>query len=332
MLENMRNTQQALSEAQREMATSRHADVNLTLGAATARNLDWRIMLGHFEMADASLGLADARAKSVQASLESIKSMASDLMPAIVGARNARDGQALLRDTAKAAMETMRERMNASFNGEFLFAGQNVTQAPFAAFAGSSAEAAFDAAFLAEFGIAKDDPAAAAITPSAMQQFLDIRFEALFEPAAWSGNWSSASGSNPLTRLSKTQTADLGANANEQPIRDIFNALTILAEAGNGRLNQAAFETVADHALARIASAVQGLGAMQARIGVGQADVSRVKQSNTMQKNVLTEQISKTESIDVHEVALRVNSLSAQLETSYAIAGKLSKLSLVNYI
>ncbi len=45
-----------------------------------------------------------------------------------------------------------------------------------------------------------------------------------------------------------------------------------------------------------------------------------------------TEAIGAMESVDPYEAATRVNILMTQLESSYAVTGRISRMSLLNYI
>ena len=50
------------------------------------------------------------------------------------------------------------------------------------------------------------------------------------------------------------------------------------------------------------------------------------------EKRDFTSAISRLEGVDAYETATRINVLMVQLETSYAVTGRINRLSLLSYI
>jgi flagellar hook-associated protein 3 FlgL len=48
--------------------------------------------------------------------------------------------------------------------------------------------------------------------------------------------------------------------------------------------------------------------------------------------SLLESAIARTEGVDPYEAVMRLNTLTNQLEASYSVTSRISKLSLVNYI
>jgi flagellar hook-associated protein 3 FlgL len=74
------------------------------------------------------------------------------------------------------------------------------------------------------------------------------------------------------------------------------------------------------------------VGAEQARIGTGQSRLKLASGSLDASKVRLTSAIQALESVDSYEAATRINLLMSQLETSYALTGRISRMSLLSYI
>jgi flagellar hook-associated protein 3 FlgL len=330
--DSLRSTQNKLNEAQNELSTGRFNDVGLALGGNVSRNLNWRISLSdttHFiDMNNQALAKADA----LQSSLEAARTTASNFLNTLAGARNAINGQSLAKQGAGYAIDAVAGAVNVSYAGQYLMAGQNSAQAPLLPYTGGAAQSAFDTAFQSHFGISKTDPLAQNITSSQMTSFLQGAYENLFQTAAWSGSFSNASVTNLQTRIDTNQTVDLSANANETPIKDLMRGMVAALDAGTGQLNAATFQTVIDYSISKISNAVAGLGGTQARVGGAQQVVTQTNTKLSSMKLVIQSEIQKTENVDSAEAATRITNLMNQMEASYAVTGKLSKLSLLSFI
>ena len=202
---------------------------------------------------------------------------------------------------------------------------------PLVAYAGSAAEAEVDNAFLAQFGMTQDDANVSQITGSAMADFLDTAFANLFTPTAWVSNWSQASSTNVLHRIG-THQIDTASNANASFVPKLAQAFTMIAELGQGKLSQAAFEATVDKATQLLSEAQIEIGSEQSRIGIGQQQMTAAQLTYEKSRDAATAAISSLESVDPYEAATRVNMLMSQLETSYSVTGRISRLSILNYI
>lgn len=328
----VRSLQSRLSEAQLELSTGRHADVGLELGANVERNLDWRGQIAKIEARMQRNIRFDEQARVVQASVESMKKTTDSLMQTLIGARGALNGKELTRVASENTRGTMMDSISVSYAGVFIFSGKNPDTTPIADYKGGPAQAAFDAAFQAEFGFAKTDPQSEFITTPQMQAFIDGAFADLFTDPNWSSTWSNVTAENIELRIDAFTTVDVSANANEQPFKDAMKAITLVYEMAGTDLASPVFQTVIDKALATLATATQGYGDIQSRIGFGQQAIDRNKERLLSQKSLLETAVTETESVSEYDAATRVNSLMAQLEASYTVTGRISRLSLLNYL
>ncbi len=325
-------SQAELARAQVEVQTGRHYDMGLTLGAATGTAIGLRLQLSELEQTSDIAEQAGIRAGVTQSALQGLSQLATDFIAMLTGARGAVLGQPLARDAAQSAFESFASMMNVTFAGQHLFGGLNSDTPPINSYEGSTGAAAVSAAFFAQFGVAQSDPDVAAITGPDMQAFLDGPFADLFSQAGWAANWSQASGSNPLSRISPTQQVDASTNANAGFASKLAQAFTMIMALGEGNLNQSAFEAAVDTALALVGDAQLELGNEQSRIGIAQQRISAgVEAAHSRGFNV-TRAIQALESVDPYEAAARVNTLMTQLEASYALTGRISRMSLLSYI
>lgn len=234
---------------------------------------------------------------------------------------------------AAEGLSSLISELNTTHSGESIFGGINSGVSPIADFAdGSPAKVAVDNAFLAHFGFAQDDPAAASITAADMQDFLDNEFSALFDDAAWSATWSSASSETIRARISTSSTVETGATANDASVRKLAMAFTMMTSLGISGLSDAAYETVIGNATTLAGGGIDGINAVRAHLGATQQSVAAAGDRLSSQMDVLAQHLSSLESVDPYEASTRVNTLLTQIETSYALTARIQQLSLLNYL
>jgi flagellar hook-associated protein 3 FlgL len=328
----IRKNQSALAKAQVELASQRHSDVLHTLAGQSGRNIRWHAELDNVESGIRANGLHGTRADVAQSSLQSASKLASEFLSNLIGSRGAEGGHAIIREQAKNTLAMFKDALNVDIDGVFLFAGRNQASPPVLEFHGSAGETQFDALFQAEFGVPKTDPSVQNITANQIETFLNGNLATMFTSPGWETALSDASSENVRAFVGQGQTIDLLANANEAPIREFYAALVAVSEISAGNINDTSFEKLIDMAASKVSSAVQGLADMQARVGLNQKSLKDATNQLEAKKAWLNEVILKTESVDTYEIATRINSLTTQLEASYSVTSRISRISLLNYL
>ncbi|MBI3672774.1 MAG: flagellar hook-associated family protein [Rhizobiales bacterium] len=328
----MQQTQNDLDRAQSEVASGRHDDVALTLGAGTGRDLLWRSDLGGLRHMVDSNKLAGVRANLSQSALSSIRDAASTFLSTLTGARNAQGGQQLAATAAKSALDQLTSLLNTTHDGQYIFGGTNSQQPPLRDFATGGAQPAIENAFTTAFGLSPTNPAVVNITATAMQNFLDGSYAGLFAPPSWAGTWSNAADDAVVSRIDRDELVRASTTANIDPIRQLAEAFTTVASLGAPNLSQSAFETVVNEALSLAGAAVIGIGDEQARIGLAQNQISTASDRLQIRINALTGNVRAIEQVDKYEAATRANNLMTALESSYTLTGRISRLSLLNFL
>jgi flagellar hook-associated protein 3 FlgL len=328
----IRHNQSALARAQVELATQRHSDMLQQLAGDTGRNIRWHAELANVDEAAKTNALHATRATVTQASLQAAHNLASEFLKNLVSARGSESGKNIIQNQAKSAFDMLRETFSTEINGDFLFSGRNTNTAPLKPFFNDVGEAQFDSSFMLEFGFAKNDPAMTSITNTQLGSFLDNSFEALFATPNWEAISSNASSENINVYLGKSTIVDLSANVNEEPVRKLFSAVVAVSELASANLNDTSFQKLIDVAAEKVSSAMQGITLMQARVGISQKTLTDATQQLQTRKAWLNEAIARTESVDTYEIASRINALSTQLEASYSITSRMSRISLLNYL
>jgi flagellar hook-associated protein 3 FlgL len=327
-----RKTQVDLANAQVELSTQRHGKMLNELEGKAGRNIRWHAEVDSISFSMKANDLHATRGEVAQLSLKKVSELASTFLSDLIGARGAEAGRDIIGAQAKNALSTLRDLLNVDVDGAFLFSGRNQDTLPLEAFHGGAGEADFDARFMAVFGVSKTDPAVETISPTQIDGFLNGNFPAIFASPAWEANISNATNDNVKAFLGQGQSVDVLANVNEGPFRELYAAFIAITEFTRGDLNDASFKKLIDGMATKVSSAVQGLADIQARIGVNQNTLDDANEQLKAKKNWLNEAILKTESVDTYDVASRINALMTQLEASYSVTSRISRISLLNYL
>jgi flagellar hook-associated protein 3 FlgL len=327
--------QRQLVDAQTELSTGRHADVGLSLGNRTSDAIALRNGIDQNQSLIDMNGLAATELDLTQSSLSALSDLAHQFSATLIGARNSVNGQDVVRSAAKSALESLRSILNTAHEGKYIFAGINSDAAPLEDYFSappSTGKAAVDSAFLTEFGTTQSGPGVGSITAAQMDTFLNGNFANLFAPAPWSSTFSSAANQNRIARIDREYSIEVSANINEAPFRNLTMAFTMAFDLGTGSLNQASFEKMVDKAVSVSSTAAQDMSIVEGRLGTAQKAISDATQQVRQRNTIMNREVVSLEGVDQYEVSTRVNALTTQLEASYSITARISKLSLMNYL
>ena len=327
--------QEKLVGANKEMTTGRYADIGVSLGARTGMTVNLRNQHDRTAGIIDTNGLVSQRLQVTQQALGGMLDTAQNFLKTLLSVRNGESGVDVLVSEATNNLQATIGAANSSMGGQYIFAGINTQQQPLTDyFSGATApnKAAADAAFTSYFGFAQDDPAAANITAADMTTFLQTDFSNEFADPAWGANWSTALDKNIQSRISPNEVVEVSANANSQQMRDLAKVYTMVADTGTKGLNQNAYQALVDEAIKVVNGAIQGLIANQAQLGSAQARVTTATERLTTQRDILAQQILSNEGVDPYEAKVRVDQLTTQVETAYALTVKLQSLSILNYM
>ncbi|MDP3895215.1 MAG: flagellar hook-associated family protein [Mesorhizobium sp.] len=329
----MSRMQSELVVAQKEVATGRVADPGLTLGARTGQSVSLARDVARLAVLADSNALVASRLSSTQDALSQLSDRAEELRATLTAAVSGSSGPAVARADAKAMMETLTAILNTSINGEHLFAGTNTDVQPLADFAdpASPNRVAFDQAFLTTFGFSQDDPAAAGITPAAMESFLTNVVEPQFLGSGWTTNWSSATDDPIVSRIALNETAQTSVSANISGVRKLAMAAAITSLVG-GTLNSGATASIVSRALALVAEGIAEISDQKAKTGLAENRVANATARITMQGDIFESTIQDMEGVDPYEASTRVSALITQIETSYTLTARIQGLSLLRFL
>lgn len=330
----MMKLQSQLTDAQKEVSTGRYTDVGATLGSRTGQTVSLRQEQTRLQAMMDSNSFASTRMDATQSTLKSISQDAQSFLNQLVAAPNG-NVQNVLQGEAKSTLSALIGSLNTQVDGAYLFAGINADVKPIAEYdqtpPAANQQGVADA-FSSAFGFSQSDPQVANISADDMQTFLGSSFADMFAAPAWKSTWSSASDQNVRSRISTSELIDTSANANDEAIRKLASAYTMVADLGTTNLNQGAFQKVVDKATQLTAEAIRGLTTVQANLGNAQQRVTNANSRMTIQSDIMTKHISALEGVDPYEASSRLSALMTQVETAYAMTARIEKLTLLNYL
>lgn len=314
----------------------RKADIGLDLGYRTAETISIRQEMDRLRAITDTNKVAKTRLDASDLALKNMGDMAQKFLSNLVLARTGGLKPDALANIAKNTLHGFTDAANTTMNGSYLFSGINSDVKPLASYDASppsAAKTALDTAFQAAFGMNQSDPNLKNVTGAQMKAFLDGPFKDMFEKSGsgWS-NWSSASDKNVENRISSSETAETGTNANEDAFRKLAEAFTMMSELGSKHLSEDAFNVLVDKATELVNAGVTELTRLRTNIGSAQSRMQDANARMDVQLKALDENLGALENIDPAEVATRVTSLMTQLQTAYQVTGRLQSLSLLNYL
>lgn len=323
-----------LVKLEKEVVTGRVADAGLKLGARTGQSVGLERDIARLKGVMDSNQLVLSRLSATQAGLSTLTQTAQSFQSTMTAASSGAVEPSILLSEANTALVKMTGVLNSSLNGENLFAGINTDVQPFNNFfaAGSPARTAMENAFVTQFGFAHDDPAASAITPADMRNFLDTVVEPQFTGPDWNTNWSNATDATITARITLTDTSPASVSANEVGIRKLTAAAAFAAVFLDGQLNEYARDAVIAASTSLVGQAVSDLAQTQARTGIIEQRVTAASERLSMQVDIFSGKVNDLVGVDPYEASTRVQQLLAQIETAYTLTNRMSQLSLVRFL
>ena len=138
-------------------------------------------------------------------------------------------------------------------------------------------------------------------------------------------------------QIGSSAAVQLGARANEEPIRNMLAGLATVAlsmPTGSTTNNTQAYQAVVDQATPLLSGTKSGQTVQNivTEFSLASARMSNAKTANAAQQSTLQDTVDGIEQASTEEVATKLLDLQTRLQASYQVTASLSKLSLVNYI
>lgn len=315
------NQDAQLAKAQNEVATGLRQDVYADTGFRAAQSLDLRNRMDRTEQYKTSNNLLNGKLDIVSKQIASIRNAGTEFMTLLVSIGSSSQGLDTLASQAKSTLNAVNSMINTTYAGEYLFSGTGSNQssqalgvADFPSFNFTSATSLADidtalADLDAFFGLNGATPAA---NGYAAQQ-------------GYSGAVQNAN-------LDESITIDYGITGKDEAFALLYKGLTMYANADATQLGDDVYKKWIDTAISTINSAVSMFERHESVLGNQQALIKETVERQENLKTVYNNRIADIEGVDSYEAALRLENLTTQLETSYAVTSRMQGLTLLNYL
>lgn len=350
--ENIRRLEGDFALTGQEIGTGKKADLPGILGRDVASLIAARQALSKNAATVRSIETFERRADIMQAALGELEGSLTDLVTVTV--QNSPDpGDTLpgLKVAADASLATLVSTLNSQIDGRYLFSGDETTVrslfgmdvvnpatglSPQDVVTGILDGSAFTPA----------QPAALATLDAAGAATAVARFDAMFDgtnavlPApqnAFSFEetvFGATVGGTPVSvRLDDGAPRDYGISADEQGFRDALQGAMMLASVDLETLEGTdAYQPYVSAALQNLTDGLDAIRERTAELGAVQADAADRKAVLAAEETILVGQINTFEQADPIEAQSRFVEIEKQLESSYSVTVRMSRLRLSNFI
>ncbi len=336
--------QSELKDASAELSSGRLADVGMSLGRLTGEAVQYHSQETSIDRMLESNRLVSSRLELMDDTLDNLRGsaeMVSKSLVTLASTGSSADAASGASISAKGALQTMIGSLNVNVTGQYLFAGAQTDQTPMKD--GSAVVTAKFNEFLAAANMTS-----ATVTKGALDQYFSAagykdganqvhRFDDLFADNAdttkpsWN-NWSSASDTPVVSRISRTETIESSLSTNNDAFRKMTAAYALISSVGLEQMSGEARATIATAATTRLQAGLTGLTNLQTQIGARTNRLELADTSLNTQKTIVQGAIDRIEGVDPSEAGLRISALETQLQASFTVTGRLKNLSLLNYL
>ena len=328
--------QNEIQSLQKEIVTGRHADIGISLGAKTSNSVTLNHTVSRLQTILDSNALVTQRLSASQSALDLMAENAQQMLEAFISINGSDDANNLqiARRDVEASLNGFTVAVNTSSNGEYLFSGINSNAKPVENYfeAGSSPKAAFDATFLGHFGFSQNDPLAAGITAPQMDNFITNVLAPTFSGPNWNTDWSNAANTNISSRILNNEVVDSGVNANAAGMRNFALAAVIGIELLDSPISSVVRTAVNAKAIEYAGQAVTGIDNQRGNLGVAENRVTKANVALRSQVEITTLHLGDIEGVDAYEASTRMQTLLAQVETSYKLTARIQQMNLMSYL
>ncbi len=328
----IRQVQNDILRLQSEATTGKLADYGRTLGSNSGELTGAKRAMERLSTIMDTNALAASRLDVTQAAISHVRDYVGQLMSAATVSTSDSTASAAVLETAHQVLIGIEDTMNASLNGQSVFAGINTDAKVTDGYLNGAAKTAFDAAFLGHFGFDKNGAAAATIDEAAMTTFLDTVVTPQFFGADWTANYSNASDTGIVSRITETQTQVTSFSANDDGFRGAVMAAVIAVEFFDSNVSEAARQAVSQKVLGLGGRATSDLADLQGRAGVAEEALSRATARLESQSSILELRILQLEGVDQYEASTDLTTALTQLEISFSLTARMQRVSIMNYL
>ncbi|MDD3287919.1 MAG: flagellin [Alphaproteobacteria bacterium] len=129
--------------------------------------------------------------------------------------------------------------------------------------------------------------------------------------------------------IDTTQKLQYGITSTQEPFQQLIMGLRFAYSATQDQTNYSELMTIARDLINQGLSGIRGV---HSDLASSQTILDKVKTRHTQSISDVNSEITSIQSVDVNEVAVKINAVKTQLEASYSATAKMQSLSILNYL
>ncbi len=348
----------AANDAALEVATGRASDIAKAAGSdfglLTARKADAAQTEAYRANAEGFVRRADVKQlalSDILSAAESLLVLASEQLPTAnatqlggppvapgdPAAANPLYNPANFAETARTVLERVIAAFNTADSAGFMFAGVASDTQPL-----SDANAPGPSGLTPQQAIDAQAALFPPTTPLGVTDFITA-IDDVFSNAALPANpaedftgafyaGAPATGPRIAVTIAEGVSIDYGLQGDDPAARQLLQGLHMLASVDLTAIDPASLDEYADAARTALASGLDGLRESQAGLGAAQAQAQAAADTHAARLVLINEEIAGVAEIDPIESQVRYQALETQLSFLYEVIGRVSRLSLMDFV
>lgn len=315
----LRDVKTEVNRTQIEISTGKRAQQFSGLDLESGRSIDLRADFNRIDSYTTSINLAQGRATVMDNAMDRITEVARDVF--VTTNQFPLSGEPpmdVIRDEARKALDVVRQVLNTSTGGRFLFAGTDIANAPIDA----ANAAAFDTTVQGEI-TAFLGGQSGAVTLANVNGLTDAAL----------GHSGTLAAAGPVSvRIDDNLDADYTVRADDQGFGDIMRGLALLANLEYDPAREADFFQIYTGASQLIDQGATRIDTAQAQLGLTRQIMDETQVKHEQSQGVIEGFIADVEDADIAQAATDLSNLQSQLEAIFSTTASLRDLSLVNFL
>ena len=336
------NLSAELARTSREIATGRVSDSYAALGRGSAEAIAVRMEAERNEGFLGANKLLSGRLEVTSDALSGIRAAGQGVLDMAISANDGRAADiGALRTLAAAAIDSVANAAGISLGGTFLMSGTAGDQRPLRGWAEAAADTGQSPRDVIEGitgGTLVDaaDAADKADRIAAVFSGTDPVRSNNFEGAFYAGTPALAGDGSASERVSTRVAGDTvlahGVQANDPGVREILRGLSMLASVDPATVPDDAWSEWIGTAVKALSSGVDQVQSAEVKLGLQRAQLDDVITRQQDRVTLFATELDALEGVDGYEAATRLTQIQTQLEASYAVTARLSRMSFLNYM
>ena len=309
-----------LNTLQDQISSGQKASLYSDLGgAASVTSISLRSALSQIDAFSTNVSLVRGRTSVMTDALTSMTTMGQQISADLssVTQANIDPGMNNFNVEAQNMLNNLQSALNSQYDGSYVFAGTDITNAPDASVATLNTNVS---------GVLSNLYSGLQNGPTILTNVSAINGVS----AGYSATLAGAG--NVTAQIDTNQTVDYTVKANDPSILQLMQGLSIIANLQYDPNHPTDFWTVYNGAKQMIDQGTKGVTNLDSKVGLVQSELNTADTTHQATQTTLQTQLGDVEDVDVAKATTQLTMLQTQLQASYKVVSTVNSLSLINYL